>query len=54
MRKKTSSTDTSKRGKAGRKLTDLTPKRVKGGDAASVKGGEEYLKVKLTDVIISG
>ncbi len=46
MRKKTSSTDTSKRGKAGRKLTDLTPKRVKGGDAASIKGGPTAVELK--------
>ncbi len=38
MRKKTSGKDSTKRGRAGRKLADLKPKRVKGGDDA-VRGG---------------
>ncbi len=46
MRKRTSSTDSAKRGKAARKLTDLTPKRVKGGDAASIKGGPTAVELK--------
>ncbi len=38
MRKKTNGKDSTKRGKAGRKLADLRPKRVKGDDEA-VRGG---------------
>ncbi len=44
MRKRTGSPDTAKRGKTGRKLTDLGPKRIKGGDARSIKGGEGHEK----------
>ena len=39
MSKKPSPKGPTKKGKARRKLTDLGPKRVKGGDAASIKGG---------------
>ncbi len=39
MRKKTSGKGSTEKGKARRKLTDLSPKRVKGGDASSIKGG---------------
>ncbi len=40
MRKKTSGKESSEKGKVRRKLTDLSPKRVKGGDAASIKAGK--------------
>jgi hypothetical protein len=38
MQKKTVGKDSTK-GKARRKLTDLSPKRVKRGEASAVKGG---------------
>ncbi len=41
MRKKTSGKDSTKQGKARRKLTNLAPKRVRGGDTASIKGGQK-------------
>ncbi len=52
MRKKTRSTETTKRGKAGRKLTDLSPKRVKSGDDA-VRGGTTRT-VGMTSPSITG
>jgi hypothetical protein len=39
MRKKTSTPDRAKKGKTSRKLLDLPVKTVRGGDAASIKGG---------------
>ncbi len=39
MRKTTSGKGRAEKGKARRTLADLKPKWVKGGDAASVKGG---------------
>ncbi len=45
MRKKTSGRDSTEKGKARRKLSDLEPKKVKGGDAASIKGGPIYHKI---------
>ena len=47
MRKKTGGKGTTERGKARRKFADLAPKRVKGGDAASIKGGlvEKWINV---------
>jgi len=32
-----------KKSKVNRKLRDLAPKKVKGGDAASIKGGPIYM-----------
>jgi len=49
MRKKTSGKDTAKQGKGRRKLADLKPKKVKGGDAGSIKGGSGHEKwIELT------
>ncbi len=39
MPKRKSGKGSTEQGKARRKLADLAPKRVKGGDAATVKGG---------------
>jgi hypothetical protein len=39
MRKKTSEKSSREKGKPRRKLSDLAPKRVRDGDANSVKGG---------------
>ncbi len=43
MRKKTSGKESTEKGKARRNLSDLAPKKVKGGDAASIKGGPIYM-----------
>jgi|GEM_PF-1643416 hypothetical protein len=39
MPKQTSTTDRAKKGKTSRKLLNLPVKTVRGGDAASIKGG---------------
>jgi len=39
MHKKTIGKRTTEKGKVRRKISDLAPKRLKGGDAAGVKGG---------------
>ncbi len=46
MRKSTSGKTSTEKEKARRKLTDLSPKRVKGGNAASIKGGTtQWIKI---------
>ncbi len=46
MRKRTSGKSSTEKGKAPRKLTNLAPRKVKRGDATSIKGGavDAFLK----------
>lgn len=45
MRKKTIGKSSPQKATTRRKLSDLAPRRVRGGDASSVKGGR--LKIKI-------
>ncbi len=47
MPKKTSGKDRTSKGKASRKISDLAPKRVKGGEADAVKGGDPPIKGEI-------
>ena len=44
MQKKPSAKGGVKKRKANRKISDLTPKPVKGGDSGSIKGGGKFMK----------
>jgi hypothetical protein len=51
MSKKTSGKGSKEKGKGSHKLTDLAAKRVRGGEAASIKGGATISNEKWITII---